>query len=314
MSNNAFSGPCLYFSTNMNNGEAASDFGKNCSFSVALLESNLPVNSDQTSFKTDKLHLKFSIKLKSEELTKLLIQEDVAFFIRIVVNRTKFRIVEKLFPVEEHRTETDSIDGIYKVDVPVDSLFGLFDIEIFLAGTRVAQWQHVDIDGDTLNLLITPGRICAFGRLPERYEIQRSETHIKLMSIFSLKSVPDDLIQDGVVKCDPTEGSDKLEICIGKTYYDKLGIVAKNFPETFRDRIVLPALISVLSQVYSPSKDNYNENIVTDFQETLWLQVIETALREHKIDISKRTISDALLDAQLLLDRPALRIEDATHE
>ena len=314
MSNNAFSGPCLYFSGNINNGETVSDFEENCSFNVALVDSNLPVNSDLTSFKTGNLHLKFAIKLESEELTKLLTEEDAAFFVRVVINRTKFRIVEKLLPKEVRRTETNGIDGLYEVDLPVDSLFGLFDIEVFLAGTHVAQWQHHDIDGDTLNLLLTPGRICAYGKLPERYEIQRSETHIKLMSIFSLKSIPDDNILEGVVRCDPTEGTDKLEICIGKTYYDKLAIVAGNSPEIFRDRIVLPALISVLSQIYSPSRENQNGNIVTDFQETLWLQVIESVLWEHKIDIRTRNISDALLDAQLLLDRPVLRIEEATHE
>lgn len=314
MPNNAFSGPCLYFYSNLNNGEDLGDFGENCRFEISLIDSKLPVSTDLTSFKTDKLHLKFSVYLKCEELIDLLIKGDAAFFMRIVMNRSKFRIVEKLTPVGEICLNNESIHGIYEAFIPVDSLFGLFDIEIFLAGTRVAQWEHKDVDGDMLNILLTPGRICAFGKLAERYEVQRSETHIKLMSIFSLKSVSDDSILEGIVTCDPNEGSDKLDICVGKTYYDKLGVVAINSPEAFKDRIVLPALVSVLSQIYANSDENKNENCVSYYQEALWLQVIETALREQKIDIRQRSVSHAFLDAQLLLDCPVRRIGESKNE
>lgn len=287
-----------------------SDFGEDCEFNFSLIDRKLAINQDKTSFKTEKLHLKFCINFKCSELEKFVTEGIASFFLRIVVNRSKYRIV---LPLQEAEI-ISQYQRIFEADIPTDSLFGSFDIEILLVATNNARWEHKDIDGDIVDLKLVPGRICAFGKLPGRFEIVRSEAHIRLMSIFSLRKVLDETVREGVVTCLASEAMDKLEICVDKNNYDKLAIVAKNSPQTFKDKIVLPALISVLSQVYSTPSEAENGNSVDCFKDTLWLQVIESALGEFKINIHQRTIQDALHDAQLLLDFPAKRIEEYSHE
>ena len=311
-----FSGPCLY-AADMNDDsmQAESDFADDCWFK-ADVNFFLKPNTDVTSYKTEDAVLEFTIQMNCPELASLAVLENAAFFTRIVVNRSKFRTAVRLRKVSEGPLIDDSgqLMGVFEAQVPVSPLFGRFNVELFLAATRDCIWKHRDADGDEMDIALFPGRICAYCRMPEWYEVGRTQTQVPLMSIFSLRAIPDDLIESDVVFCEASEESEKLEIRVARSSYSQLALAAKNMPEEFKDRIVMPALSSVLAQIYTPLDSQTEENSASLFEETQWFQVLDGALAKIGLNIRDRDVSDALYDAQMLLDRPAKRVMGETNE
>ena len=311
-----FSGPCLYAEGIDDSVQAEGDFAEDCWFN-AELNFFLSPNADATSYKTEDAVLQFLIQMNCPELAELAVSKEVAFFTRIVVNRTKFRTAVQLQKVSEGPWGDDSgvLIGNIEARIPVSPLFGSFDIELFLAATQNSVWKHRDSDGDQMDIALFPGRVCAYCRMPERYEVSRTQTQVPLMSIFLLKAIPDDSIEPDVVSCTASEESEKLEICVSQSSYSQLALAAKNMPEVFKDRIVMPALSSVLAQVYTPSDDSSSmTNSASLFEDRHWFKVIDAALSKIGYQVRDRSVEDAFSDAQLLLDRPAKRVMGETNE
>lgn len=302
MANKNYSGPCLYLKTADEGDREEQDFLSPCCFEASLIESSLPINDDKTSYQTGNLLLKYKIRLQCAEIVQLLAKGDAAFFIRIVINRSKFRFVKKL-ECREPELSGDCICGVYTVDVPVHSLFGTFDAELFAAVTKTepVRWIHKDADGDETEISRTCGQVVAYGRL-KCGEIERSDTSISLGSIFVLRKTTDSeaagihySLEHDQVEIIVSDADDKF-----RRYAD----LSKKDPVLFKYAVVSPALTCVLSQVYASKQEGSSENCSEYFQDYTWFQVIEKELRQRGIkdDVSKRTLDDVASDVQALIN------------
>lgn len=314
MPNNLFTAPCLRLQAEYQDGLEQEDFVEPCCFEVQLTDSKIleipGQNGDETSYKSGNMAFKFDIRLQCAELEELLKEKKVAFFMRIVQNRCKYRLVKRLTPVTETHTTERGVENSYEAEFPVGGI-ETFRVEIFLAGIANTTWIHTDVDGELLELALEPGRVCAYARLQDKLEIPRSEIQVKLASIFMLKPCgPDnEFVNQGDFSCDATE-SDRLTIYVHRKDYQKVASFEKSYPQKFKANVVLPSLTSVLFQVYQSEQSGSSDS----YEGTNWYNAIEKALFEKGLEIKNRKPEDALGDAQLLLDHPLLLTINENHE
>ena len=305
MANNNFAGPCLYgLDTDEQFPDSSTDFNNDDYFKVFIDTPSFTLITKNNSYEAEG-YLNIAVQLKCSEIYELIKSNDAGIFIRFISSRSKFREAFELTNEISNSSTENILNKTFRVDVPVRNLWGNIDLSVAIVAKRNTTLSHKDIDGEDISIKITKGRILGYYKLRGIFEIAREGIPNDLSSLFVIVKAKADPPFDNTFNVE-LQNSDTITITLyvgenDNSFQSEVFRLAESDAElsSISSLIVLPALASLLSQLYELKEDGRNE-----YKTCLWYQKIAGTLLENNLDIENRDVSDALDDAQLLLRKP----------
>ena len=304
-----FTGPCLYGSADeVERRELNGDFPEDDFFlgTIVRQEISAEEGASPSSFAGE---IDLQVCLRSKELLSLMDEGHVGLFVTVRSSRAKCcRSFELTVPQEERRTD-EALEATYRIDLPVREMVDQCSLTLAVIAKRAAAWTHVDpLDGEVIELELSPGRVCAYHQILKNFRVSRDASDCNIGSIFRMEK--SEAVTEGICSCRLTD-TDALTILVRPDAYDRMWACAKApmVQDAFVSNVVLPSLTNVLAELYAENTDK------SDFEFCRWYEKIEFSLLNAGIaDISTRTIGDAFTDAQILLGDPIGKFLKANYE
>lgn len=307
MGSNKFTGPCLYGSENIEESiEKNEDFLKGSFFNASITNCKINVDDDPSSFNGNG-YIDINIKLKCNELIKLINSGDVSFFTKIFSSKSKLNqcteLTNKLL-LSDHSKDADEICKEFRIPLPVNSMIGKSTIEVAAIAKKNSVWEHYDLEyQETIEITLNPGRVCAYYLVSPFFEIRRENVNYNINSIFVLQKGTTGST-DKIFDCRIDDGNDHIVITINQSVFNQIAALEKsNSTELLSALILQPALANILSSLYEKGS-----SAADDCKETVWYQSIERSLIANNVKFPSTDVSDALLHSEILMGSPFSKI------
>lgn len=304
-----FSSPCLYGNNYLKSyPDEGGDFPASDYLSAELVESGL-LEATKKNYGIEGF-IKISIHLRSKDLIELLRAGHISIYSIITCSKSKYSKCDKIdvaFTDDDidENTNTLMLEPCIKFNTD-EIIDDVTTVDIALVANTYHDWEYTDpSDGEKFTISLTPGRTCAFERLSDGMRVEREPLTID--SLIKLLKKP--CLEKNQIACSIDEENTNIEIGLAENIWNTIYQLNEQADYQIEIAIVLPAITQVLCELYAMNE--YNSDSLYAIQSADWYRQIARIwkTKTNTEFLVNKQISDALTDAQILLDCPIQKLK-----